>query len=313
MVHAPHQIVGDTSTATFAFTWTGSGRTNKPWSRAMMHCRTPLRWLLRSAFMAASELTPALSRAGEETCKQDNTCIASKCYDAAAAAWHPVRGDGSALDTPHLMRLAMGANVRLIVLLRDPVERFHAAFWAHDHYRGKYGASEAGFAEFARYSLEEFAKCTQGGNRTRDECVLAYEAWGQREEDTFYHCDQLLKSVYSVYMRSWLHAFPGGELLVLRLEDYARPGGVAAALDAVQRHLGLEPPDAPIAAAMLSAAVTRATSPRERFPERAPPDEIDLAVRAKLRAFFQPFDEELEQLLGRPGFADWQGDRSFLE
>ena len=30
-----------------------------------------------------------------------------------------MRGDGSALDTPHLMRLAMGANVRLIVLLRD--------------------------------------------------------------------------------------------------------------------------------------------------------------------------------------------------
>jgi hypothetical protein len=70
------------------------------------------------------------------------TCITARCYEAATAAWHPIRGDGSSLDTPHLMRLAMGANVRLIVLLRDPVERLHAAFWAHDHYRSKYGGSE---------------------------------------------------------------------------------------------------------------------------------------------------------------------------
>lgn len=308
MVDAPQRIVGDTSTATFAFTWTGSGRTNKPWSTAMMHCRA--RPAQRRSLVPPDAPAP---RAGEETCKQDSKCIASRCYAIASAAWHPVRGDGSALDTPHLMRLAMGANVRLIALVRDPVERFHAAFWAHDHYRSKYGVTEAGFAEFARYSLAEFAQCVEGGERTRDECVLAYEAWGQREEDTFYHCDQLLKSAYAVYVRSWLHAFPGGELLVLRLEDYARPGGVAAALRAVQRHLGLQEPDEAVAAAMLSAAVTRATPPRERFPERAPPEAIDPAVRASLRAFYDPFDRELEQLLGRPGFADWHGDTSFIE
>ena len=40
---------------------------------------------------------------------------------------------------------------------------------------------------------------------------------------------------------------------------------------------------------------------------------IDPAVRASLRAFYDPFDRELEQLLGRPGFADWHGDTSFIE
>ena len=34
-----HLVVGDASTATFAFTWAGSGRTNQPWSRAQMECR----------------------------------------------------------------------------------------------------------------------------------------------------------------------------------------------------------------------------------------------------------------------------------
>ena len=34
-----HLVVGDASTATFAFTWAGSGRTNQPWSRTQMECR----------------------------------------------------------------------------------------------------------------------------------------------------------------------------------------------------------------------------------------------------------------------------------
>ena len=219
-----------------------------------------------------------------------------------------MRGDGSALDTPHLMRLAMGSNVRLVVLLRDPVERLHAAFWAHDHYRAKYGVSEAAFASFAEESLEAFAACAR--NYTRDGCVLALEAWGQAQEDVFYHCDQLIKGAYAVYLRSWLHAFPGGELLVLRLEDYARD--VAGALAAVQRHLGLAAPDEAVATAMAVAAVTRATSPRSRFPERAPPERIAPDIRAKLRAFYDPFDKEMEALLRKPGFADWHGDKSFI-
>jgi hypothetical protein len=32
-------VVGDASTATFAFMWAGSGRTNAPWGRAMTECR----------------------------------------------------------------------------------------------------------------------------------------------------------------------------------------------------------------------------------------------------------------------------------
>jgi hypothetical protein len=160
------------------------------------------------------------------------------------------------------------------------------------------------------YSLESFEACAS--KHTRDGCVLALEAWGQEQEDVFYHCDQLLKGAYSVYMRSWLHAFPSGELLVLRLEDYARPGGVQAALDAVQRHLGLAAPDAAAAAAMATAEIARASSPRSRFLERVPPERIAPAVRAKLRAFYDPFDAELEQLMGKPGFADWHGDASFI-
>ena len=37
-------------------------------------------------------------------------------------------------------------------------------------------------------------------------------------EDVFYHADQLIKSMYSVFARDWLHAFPREALLFVRAE-----------------------------------------------------------------------------------------------
>ncbi len=333
-----HVIVGDASTATFAFTWAGSGRTNTPWSRAVMACR-------------------------ETTCNNNNTCIAARCYDDAAAAWHPIRGDGSSLTTPFLMRLAYGPNIKLVIMLRDPVERLHASFWGGDHYLNKYGKDEAGFAAFVDDTLAAFAACVEGGH-TREECVMAFEAWSQTQEDgapccvvcarcerassqnradapasaasplssVFYHCDQLAKGAYSVFLRRWLAAFPKSDVLVLRLEDYIRVNdaatadtpvdeggpsgrvGVARTLKALHRHLGLDAPDEGAWAAMVAAPVARATPAHDRFGagSRAEPADIDAAVRARVKAFYDPFDAELEALLGAPGFADWHGDKSFV-
>jgi hypothetical protein len=41
---------------------------------------------------------------------------------------------------PLIMRAAYGSRPpKLIVLLRNPVDRLHAAFWDYDHYTSKYG------------------------------------------------------------------------------------------------------------------------------------------------------------------------------
>jgi hypothetical protein len=133
-------------------------------------------------------------------------------------------------------------------------------------------------------------------------------------------------------MRHWLAAFPREDLLVVRLEDYARRSatgapphehpshdggptgrtGVARVLTALQRHLGLGPPGDGAWAEMRAAPVTRGSPPAERNPARVSPDKIDPVVRAALREFYDPFDRELEQLLGAPGFADWHSDAWFV-
>ena len=55
----------------------------------------------------------------------------------------------------------------------------------------------------------------------------------------FFHCDQLIKSMYSQFMPDWLAAFPRKDLLVLRLEDYAR--NRRGTLEAVFAHLQASP------------------------------------------------------------------------
>lgn len=128
--------MGDASTATFAFTWAGSGRTNWPWFKALMPCR-------------------------EQTCANNDTCIAATCYAVAERAWHPLAGDGASLTTPYLMRAAMGRNIKMVVVLRDPVERLHASFWGGDHYLNKYGRTKEGFAAFANDTLLAFEGCAK--------------------------------------------------------------------------------------------------------------------------------------------------------
>ena len=206
-------LVGDSSAATFAFLWCGCQRTNFPFSAAMGECQS--------------------------TCKDDAACVADRCYAEAAKAWHPINGDGSKLNTAWLMRLAMGSNIKLIIMLRDPVERLHASFWAGHHYQHRYGATEEGFATFANETIAEFEVCERGHGR--DECVLAFEAWGKAQESVFFHDDQLVKGAYSVFLKhGWLAAFPRNDILVMRLEDYAKD--VEGTLTKVFAHLGLTHP-----------------------------------------------------------------------
>jgi hypothetical protein len=291
LVAEPEAVMGDTSYATFAFTWAGSGRTNWPWSRAMATCR-------------------------KEACKQDGACIAARCYTESAAAWHPMRGDGASITLPYLMRYALGANVKHVVLVRDPVERLHAAYWGGHHYLNRYGRTEEGFAAFVNGTLADMAACR--ARQSAAECVQAFEAWSQEQEDGWYHCDQLAKGAYSVFLAGWLGAFPKEDVLVMRLEDVARTApdgtrtGLAAALRAVESHLGLVPAQGAAWEAMLEGPITRGSDAHSVNPGRVAGAAIDPAVRAVVGAFYAEFDAELEILLDKPGFADWHGERSFL-
>lgn len=52
----------------------------------------------------------------------------------------------------------------------------------------------------------------------RGSCTYTHA--GPEYEDVFYHADQLIKGMYSVFMSDWLEAFPREAMLVVRAEDY---------------------------------------------------------------------------------------------
>ena len=260
----PRTVFGDGSLSTFTFTWTGSERLHADWTAAIRACR-------------------------EKDCDNKQPCIDQTCY--AKANEVPV-GGGANLTLPYLMRAALGAgNAKLIVLLRDPVERLHAAFFNYEHYGRAYGKNATGFTTYVTEMTGHFKRCLDAGHGEL-KCVTAFESLGPSYEAVWYHCDQVLKSMYAPFLEGYLSAFPREDLLVLRYEDYATAGeaAVRATLQLVFAHLELEEPDAATWTAMLSAPVTRNGPQQQRPP-------MDPDTRALLKAFYRPYNERLVKLL----------------
>ncbi len=265
---APSRVVfGDGSLATFTYTWTGSERIHKGWTDAFKLC-----W--------------------ETECAQKQPCVDERCY--ARAAQQPP-GGGANLTLPWLLRAVLGGgNAKLVVLLRDPVERLHAAYFHYFHYQAVYGKHEAGFATFAREMVGHVQRCLAEGHGELA-CVTAFESLSPENERVFYHADQVLKSLYAPFMEGWLAAF-GDDLLPLRLEDYAREPGARDTLAAVFQHIGLAPPNDAVWLAMLGAQVQLNGGPQPEGAARR--GEIEMETRDFLRDFYRPYNRRLSAMLG---------------
>ena len=309
----PPLSVPDPSFSTFTYTWSSSERVTKEWAVAFQRCRT-------------------------ETCSTEQACVERQCYTDAAAVAHPLSGGGVNMTLPWLLRAAHGEHAKFIIMLRDPVERFHAAFWNYEHYQNYYGhfnrtfqpveglprATEASFSSYANECLDNVERCLSEGYSER-ECFEAYEALTPQNEKSFYHLDQcvrggvksamphltrappllpppcrLLKSMHAHWMAGWLEAFPRTSFLVLRLEDIrASEEGRAAALRAAFAHLDLVPPPSEQALADMAALPVR------RFrnaPRPAGQGEVEAATLTRLRAFFAPHNARLAKMLGDDAF-----------
>ena len=264
-------VFGDGSLSTFTYTWTGSSRLHQEWTDAFRECY-------------------------EKDCSHKQPCVDETCY--AKANRVPV-GGGANLTLPYLLRAVLGAgNAKLIVLLRNPVERLHAAYFFYDHYGRVYGRNATGFTSYVTEMVAHYKRCLAEGH-TEFLCVTAFESLGPSYEGVFYHADQLLKSMYAPFLEGYLAAFPRRDLMVLRFEDYvpedadSSQAAVRSTLDLVFKHLGMEDPDAATWAAMLNAPVTRNGAADK--PSQRPP--MDPATRQMLADFFRPYNERLVSLL----------------
>ncbi len=171
---------------------------------------------------------------------------------------------------------ALLPQARLVVLLRDPVDR---AFSDYQHMR-RLGFEPLSFpdavdAEEARLTPELARMAADPGYFSRDHHHFSYLARGR-------YADQLER---------WLAHYPAGRMLLLESRDLYRDP--ATCVRAVSDFLGVRP---------WTPQQFRNYSYVGRPPRR---DVVDPGLRAQLRARFAESDQRLEQLWGhRPSWRD---------
>lgn len=156
-------------------------------------------------------------------------------------------------------------DVKLIALLRDPVERAYS----HHQHRVRAGREELSFEDALAAEAERLA----GGDELIDS--------DPRYRRHHFHRAYFARGLYADQLERWLACFPRGQLLVLRAEDFfERPGDayaeVLAFLDVRPWHLDEH-------------------SPRNRA-SYAP---LDASLRAELEARYAEPNARLAKLLGR--------------
>lgn len=260
----PLTLLGDASPATFTF---------------MMAEQLRLHYLYLDAFgRCHARCRSAECRAG--------------CYEEANHATVSL-----SFNVPSLVSTTYGAQWRpkLIVLLREPSIRLWVAFWSYGQYPARYGHSSDGFAYYFGNQSAAYRRCVQTNQRGRRKCALRFEAYGAAEAEVYYHCDQLIKGMYAVFLPEWIAALSQPNLLIVRTEDYLeRP---LKTLRRAIRHLGLRPPTADEARRM---GTLRSHDELRRVSHEhgMPPAH----VLEQVRSFYHPFNRALASMLDNPAF-----------
>eukprot|EP00798_Chlamydomonas_sp_ICE-L_P014847 gene14847-20901_t len=141
----------------------------------------------------------------------------------------------------------MGVNNKvqfwsLTALLQFPVTIGYCEerVW-YRHYQLRYSgsteeATENSFLKYVQDQIGAVKRCVSKGNTERD-CALYFETFGSDEEKVFFHADQILRGMYSIYAEVWLRHFPRNNIMFIQSEEYFADEG--AVLKKVFESLGL--------------------------------------------------------------------------
>jgi hypothetical protein len=211
-------------------------------------------------------------------------------YSGVGVRNHRQTADGPTLAT---VLAALQPDLRLIAILRNPVERLYSAFYYYGHYADRYGATPDGFHTFALAQLDTFSTCAV--TLSRHDCAM--EGYGKTE--------QLAKGLYAMFLPDYFAAFKREQLLVLRSEVYG--DDVEGGLRAAMKHVGLEEPPVEVWSRMVEGK--RNNSRKGNGAKRGgAAGDMRNDTRAMLNAFYRSYNEELARLLGDDGYLAWHQD-----
>ncbi|KAK3241374.1 hypothetical protein CYMTET_48852 [Cymbomonas tetramitiformis] len=187
----------------------------------------------------------------------------------------------------------------VVMLLRNPTERLWAAFWTYGQFPGQYGKSNAGFLAYFEEQSAAWDKCV--ALHDVHTCGLRFETLAPEFEDVFYHGDQLLKGMYSIFVEDWVKWIGRDRVLVMRSEDYYEElgsgSGRPSALIKTWELLSVPP-----ASEELWTGSEGSPVQNEHAKVLEEHGEMPAEIRARVDAFYQPFKADLASILNDSRF-----------
>jgi hypothetical protein len=165
-------------------------------------------------------------------------------------------------------------NTKFIALLRNPIDRAFS-HWQHSV---THGFEDLSFEDAIAVEEERIEK-----DLHRIESTKYMDNYNQSE---YMRYSYLTAGIYYKHLAKWKELFPEDRLLILKYENFFSDSSNA---DQVFTFLGVQSLDI------------------ERFPVRnvgAYKGSLRLETRAKLRTFFKPYNNKLENMLNT-NFDDW--------
>eukprot|EP00798_Chlamydomonas_sp_ICE-L_P006514 gene6512-3152_t len=199
-------------------------------------------------------------------------------------------------NVPMLMRGVYGSFVpKLVIMLRNPVDRLHSAYFDHPKYHAKYGNSSEGFGSYVEEQVSEFQTCQRQHGEVK--CTLIFEALGLEQEKVNFHVDQILQGMYSIYVERWLRFFPRSSILFIKADEYFdSEEAQIEVLRQVCLHVGVDVPST-----QDLAKINAKHTPRSHAKGR----DMDPIARRRLTEFYAPYNTRLGEILNDAYYMRW--------
>eukprot|EP01043_Picozoa_sp_COSAG02_P019917 COSAG02_NODE_971_length_15551_cov_4.415157_11_plen_386_part_00 len=205
---------------------------------------------------------------------------------------------------------ALAPKARLIVTLREPIERAYSHFRmcadtrgsaqqlanrGHEHVKGR------DFAHLVAEDLEALSKAgvTDSAGDLEDECTKPFEVnYSERhpggKQPSHGAHSFVGRGLYAAQLRPWLRYFPAEQIMVVTLDQLSTPDRLEATMRRVYKFL-----DLPTSQQALSDCL--AGGPSNARPAQDPLDE---QIHEQLRQFYGPHNRALQAMLTRYGHSE---------
>jgi hypothetical protein len=182
---------------------------------------------------------------------------------------HPYAPQRIASHLPH---------VKLIVLLRNPVERAYSSY-RHQMFYG-----------FEHLSFEEAIACEEERMQEDLEKLQTSDNYYSHNHQ---HFSYLLRGKYAEQLEVWFKLFPREQFLIMKSEDFfEEPAAIYKQTLAFLNVPILEPK-----------AIIKEGYTQYNKAQYTPPSKMDPALRKHLVEYFEPYNQRLYELVGRD--FDW--------